>query len=205
MYRPAARIDPKELRPSRRWFIPAGVIATLSLVIGFAGVVWFSLGIIETTKIDQRFRPGQTVTVTIESGKRTAIYVPEDARLASGPRCTVLDRSGRHLPIREPGSTTTMSTGDETWLEIFIVGAPVEPGPHQMTCESATTVDFATGGHLEVGETFGRLGLVAIVPVVGIATAVIMAVVVGVKRGRHRKRLIAERYGPPPPGPYGLG
>lgn len=201
MYQSPPQIDPRELRPGRGWFVAAGAIALIFILIGAGGLVWGLVTAVGEVKMGQRFGMGETVTVRMLPDPATAIFARAGASgLRPDADCTVTSAAGRPVPVAPPSGTFTATINGVTWHEIYVVKV-TEPGDYRVTCQSTESQGFATGKAPELGRFLGGLagGIAAlfVLSFVGMAIGAIIAIVTGVKRGNHRKRLLAERYGSP--------
>jgi hypothetical protein len=183
----------------------AGVIALVFILLGIGGFAWGLVNAIRDIRIDERFGSGEAVTVRMVPQTRTGIYAREAVSGATpDAECAVTSPSGRNIPVTTPGGRFTMTVNGVTWYEIYVINT-TEAGDHQVRCVSngtsaLGTAAFATGKHPDAGFFGGLVGGIAslfVLPLIGLITAGVIATVTGVKRGDHRKRLIAERYGRP--------
>lgn len=197
MYPPPPRIDPRELRPGRHWFVVAGVIAFVLIALGIGGFAWGLVSSIRNLAVDRPFQPNETVTVQMTPESPMGIYVALGAAgIPTDAQCTVTSPSGQNVPITTPSGTFTVTTGGRTWQEIHVVEA-TEAGAHRVTCQGETG-EYATGRHPDAAAFGGLIGGIAsliLLPLLGMVIGGTIAIVTGVKRSGHRKRLLAERYG----------
>ncbi|GAA2098589.1 hypothetical protein GCM10009780_46940 [Actinomadura alba] len=175
----------------------AGLIAFVLIALGVGGFVWGLITSISNLDIDRPFQPDETVTVQMTPESPVGIYVALSAvGVPVNAQCTVTSPSGQDVPVTSPSGTFTVTTGGRTWEEIHVVEA-TEAGAHRLTCQGENG-EYATGRHPDVAAFGGLIGGVAsliLLPLIGVVTGTIIAIVTGVKRGGHRKRLLAERYG----------
>ncbi len=199
---PPPRIHPSELRPRRGWYVVAAVLAGLMIIAGGLG---FALGILHavtSVKIGTRFTAGQHVTVTLNSDRRHAIYarVP-DGYTPAYPQatCQAAGPGTGFLPLRRPtGGSGHITINGVTWQEVYVFDAPTA-GRYGVTCQSQEVADFSVGDAWQTSRVIGGVvgGLVALLLVpAGIVIGGFIAILVGVRRGRHRRRLLAERCPP---------
>jgi hypothetical protein len=202
MYQPPPRIDPRDLKPGRGWFVVAGVIALVFILVGIGGFAWGLVTALGEVKLGKRFGAGEAVTVRMLPNPATGIFARQEP---TGGRtdadCTVTSASGQTVPLSAPNATFTSTINGVTWQEIYVVDVTAA-GDYRVTCASAETPEFATGKDPELGTFFGGLagglGALFVLPFIGMVIAAIIAIVTGVRRGNHRRRLLAERYGYPP-------
>lgn len=199
MYPPPS-VHPSELRPGRGGYVFAVVFAVVLTALGVGGFAFGVFSAVKSIDVGQRFNAGETVTAQLQPSPRGAIY----ARVVTSgyqpqAQCTVTGPAGGKVTLAPPGGRFSTTSGGFTWSEIFVIEA-TESGTHHVVCESSETTAFTVGKHADVGKLFGGIfgGLASlmILPFAGIVTGVIIAVVVGVKRGNHRRRLLAERFPP---------
>lgn len=198
---PPPNIPAKDLRPRRIWYVVAGL---LGLVLAGAGVAFIvvtvkdTVGLIDTA---HSFSSGDSRTFGFVQGKTKAIYVSQ-----SGPGhvdCRIPDmRSGS---MTQPRSTFRITAGSRTWDRVFEV-KPDSTGDYTLTCTSELPAEFALGDKPKVGATIGGIAAAIGCFLAAVAATVAIAVVTGVRRGRHRRRLAAvwapaPQWGPPPSGP----
>jgi len=216
---PTPAIDPSELRPGKRGYWIAGIIAGLGILIGVAGgfgLIAYGASMAEPdTKIMLSGTGSATGSVRLTADQKWAVFSTTDS--SWDIQCTA--RSGSTAAsVTDPDSEANFTSGGTTWYQVAQVTAPAD-GTYAFTCgpapdaigNDAGSARYFVGEASTLGQLFGTLfaafGVLFGVPFIAIVAAVIIGVVTGVKRGNHRKRLMAERYGPPPgpPGPPSYG
>jgi len=199
-------IDLREIRPSRAWLVGASLLAVVLVLAGVASLVLGIVSAVRQLDIDQRFAAGQTIAVRMAPDAKTGIYarVPsawdvngdEESVPAPAADCTLTSPTGQALPLRTPSGTFITTVDDGVWYEVYVAAVPVA-GDYRVTCTSDETARFAVGKHPEWGTFAGSLiaGIVAFIalPILGVATVVTTAIIVGRKRRDHRSRLVAEQ------------
>ena len=206
-------IDPSELRPARRWYWIAGIIAAAGIVIGVAGgVVLFVYG--TTSMIPDRLT-GLSGTgtasgnVRLTAGQDWAVFATSDASWEV--TCTVQGSSGNGT-VTDPDETANFTSDGGTWWEVARIRVTAD-GTYRVGCapkQDGTSMEAQSARYM-VGEApslgaffgglFGGFAVLFGVPFIAVVIAAVICMVTGVRRGGHRKRLLAERYGPPRP-PY---
>lgn len=185
----ARPVDPKAVRP-RLWWIAVGwLVAVVCVAVG-VGV--FATGIVSTvanvapTKV---FAAGEQVTVTVDPAESPALYVTRgqlvhyECQISGGAKLA-------NTPINQ-----TVELNGRSWEEILVINAPSK-GQYQITCttqEKNPDTRFGVGREL-TGAARGLVGSAVafiVIPLVGILAAIVVTIVVLVRRGSHRKRLAA--------------
>lgn len=191
------RIEPGELRPKRLWYVVAGAVGVVLIGLGVLSLVRTLTGAIDSIDKDGRFRSGESLTLNLESGQERAVSVDQlngstfryDCR-ATGPDDPTLER---------PEGSFKVTAGGHTWQRVLVLKAH-GTGEHTVTCQAGTDTEFAVGEKPERSGFVGGLLLTIGLPVVGLISCTLIAVLTAVRRGRHRRRLLAERFTPPPYG-----
>ena len=208
-------IDPRALRPKRGWYVLAGIIAGLSLL---AAPVLLILGIgaigsIEDTlpTMSAEFDADAPATVELTAAKRWAIYVetsvvdpspdpsPEPSSPPPDTRCTVDPLAGGTVSLDAVSHTVTVTASGRGWRQLYSFTVS-QAGTYRVSCEPADPA--AAAGTYAVGEDtnlagffgrfFGGIGSIVaavLVPCTGLFLAGLIALVVGLRRYLHRKRL----------------
>lgn len=206
-------IDPSELRPARRWYWIAGIIAVVGIVIGVGGgVTLFVYGTASMTPDNLTGLSGSGTasgSVRLTAGQDWAVFATSDA--SWDVTCSARGTSG-NATVSDPGETVNFTSHGGQWWEVARIRAPAD-GTYQVSCSPkpdavSTGVDatrYMVGEAPSIGVFFGSLfgGFAVLfgVPFIACVTGGVIAIVTGVRRGGHRKQLLAERYGPPYP-PY---
>jgi len=181
-------MDPRQLRPRRRWYGIAVGIAVLFTAIGIGG---FVVGIVSATgsipDFDSTYPGNQDSQVTLESGRSYGIYVPEN----SPQTCNVDDR----VTTASPNATFTFTRDGQQWVHLSNLTVDAA-GTYTVNCDAPT---YAVGPAPELGQFAGGIGggLAALMglPCLGITIGGIIALVTGLRRSSHKKRLQATPYG----------
>lgn len=200
---PPPPIDAGQLRPRRRWFVVAGVIAAICVGIGIASFVLTLTSAVDSVDDGRAFESGQSVTLRIGPDDDAAIYVrsPFVARahckVVSGP-------SGSAPRVTTPDGTFTVSKGSAEWERVFVLKTDTD-ADYRVTCDDPRGVlTFAPGDDADFASFVGGIVVTVVVPALGLLAASGIAIIVGVRRGRHRRWLEAQAYygyrGPPHPG-----
>ncbi|GAA2030601.1 hypothetical protein [Polymorphospora rubra] len=216
---PSPTVSSAELRPRRIWFLVAALIALVGVV---AGVVLFLLGLNSAaggvedvsaefeTSTEQVFQTGDTVQVALTPDQSKIVWV-DTAVIGSTPTCEV--SGSADLGTSTTNWTVTNATGE--WRSLYELSA-ASAGTYELTCTGGTgPTALAVGPPPAFGEMFGSfgalfggIGALTVLPCLGFVVGGVIALVVGLRRGAHRKRLVAERtagygygyapgYGPP--------
>lgn len=190
----AQPIDPRRLRPRRRWYGVAILVAVLSIALGVGGM---TVGYLSAENLSPDFRtyPGDKMSlIPMESGRRYALYVP-----ANGPRICIVGTEKVAMPADE-GFTFTRD--GQKWAHVGNVQA-VASASYSVKCE-APSYGFGDLPEYDQYRLRGGPGLAALLglPCLGMTLCFAIALVTGLRRGRHKMRLQTARTATQPsPGP----
>ncbi|SHN44122.1 hypothetical protein [Cryptosporangium aurantiacum] len=184
----AQPIDSSTLRPRRRWYGVAVFIAVLFTAIGIGG---FVVGIVTATKsipdFEQTFTGNQVNQVQLDAGRSYAFYVPEGA----GGWNTQFDE---RIQVKNPGATFSFTRDGQQWTHLRTLTVDTS-GTYTIDSDATT---FAIGEEPEIGQFAGGLGggIAALVglPCFGIVVGGIIALVTGLRRSSHKRRLMTNPY-----------
>lgn len=198
---PPPNIPAKDLRPRRIWYL---VAALLGLVLAGAGVALIVVTVKNTmNSIDtsRAFSSGESQTFRLVEGETKAIYVSQSGTGRVDCRIPEL-RSGT---LTQPDGSFRITINSRTWDRVFEV-KPGSSGDYTLSCTSELPAQFALGDRPQVGSTISGIAAGVGCFLAALATAVTITVVTAVRRGRHRRRLVAlsapaPQWGPPPSGP----
>ncbi|MER7499650.1 hypothetical protein AB0L05_12070 [Nonomuraea pusilla] len=181
--------DPKAVRPRLWWIAAAWGVALVCVIVGVAlfanGVVGGVSGVAPT----KTFAAGENVKVTLDPAERPAVYLSSDTPVHY--ECRISGGPGQ-AKLATPGTNQTLNDGSATWELILLVNAP-KKGEYDLTCavQEQADVRFGVGRDLlsAAGGIVGGVAALFLVPGFGVLLAIIMTVVVLVRRNGHRKRL----------------
>lgn len=194
-----ARVDAGELRPKRLWYgVGAGVIV-LGVVVG---VVAFLLMMIRTLGLPDFAAEvqgsGQAVFTVGAEDPRFELYTsPADADASA---CSLLPPDGGELGFGPPGNSHDINVNGESWS---LVGAltPGQAGEYTLVCEGDAQTVYAVAEGNSGAELFGGIASALTtfvgVPFAGVVVGLSILIVTGVRRQRHKTRLLAARAGYP--------
>jgi hypothetical protein len=197
------------ITPSGWWFAVAGLAALVGLVVGVVVIVRGVTRYADRVEDFERAAMPTTLEVEISEPGGYSIYHESDGFLSEGvrePEVEVTDPSGGDVVLRTYDSEVTYDVSGYHGIGVYTFRAD-EAG----TYEVDASMPFATGSDdvIAVGPGVGEDLAVAIVAGialigVGIVGGIVIAVVVGVMRGRSRRAQMPApvvAYGPP--GPWG--
>ncbi|MGH3645758.1 MAG: hypothetical protein ACRDTM_01045 [Micromonosporaceae bacterium] len=209
-YQPAAPppIDPAALRPKRTWYWIAALIVVLGVCGGF-GIGLFGLSSIAggLPTMKHEFDAGEATTVELTGDQQWAIYVDNPRASSegqgSGPRpdvqCTGSSADGGTITLSEPGGSFHFTKDNKTWQLLYDVRVDKD-GSYQIECSSQdaelTDPQLAVGPAVNVGgfvgKTFGTVGALLGLPCLALIVGGVIALVTGLRRSAHKKRLQAQ-------------
>ncbi|MFC4564941.1 hypothetical protein ACFO4E_24035 [Nocardiopsis mangrovi] len=206
-----AQPDPAEVRPRRHWYWTGGAIALVGLVGGLTLLATGIYSAATATETVAEFPAGRTTAFhadrantdsdewTLHADREVSFSDIERSCTASGPEGAVA--------FRDPGySSSTTVNGDTT-----VLGAVIDitaSGEYTIMCgpEAAGAYSVGYGPH-GLGVAFGFAGAVGgfvLLAVLGPLIGLTVIVTTAVRRGGHRRTLMAERHaaGPWPAAPW---
>lgn len=197
----APRIEARQLRPARKWYVVAGVVALLGIVVGGAvGAAGMTSVLRNLPDIVAEFDSDAPTDVTLTGRRDWTIYAAGGAGQtigASFATCTVTGAAdGRAVAVRSVSYEFTFNRGDRSWVAVGDFAVPAD-GTYRVGCvgESGRPVHYAVGERPELrGFVTGVVGSLAAViglPCLGLFTGGVIGLVVAVRRNSHRARLQA--------------
>lgn len=205
-------IDPAELRPRRLWYWAGSVLLVLGVAGGITGFVLGIFSAVRAPDFTAEFTDGEAVTFEAErpngDGRTWLVYTDsgltssdiEDHCRVEGPGGAVGDSAPYSHEFSKNGTGWSLAAS----LEV------TEPGEYTISCTAGTDARYAVaygddGSDLVVG-IVGALASFFLAPLLGLLIGGGILLATGVRRGRHKRRLQAERmrpWGPrgPPAGP----
>ncbi|MFF1711117.1 serine/arginine repetitive matrix protein 2 [Streptomyces sp. NPDC058268] len=190
---PPPRIDSGQLRPRRRWFVVAGVMAAVCVGIGIVSFVLTLSSTVDSVDDDRTFPSGQSVTLRFGPDDHAAIYVrsPSVARA----HCKVVSGPAGSAPrVTVPDSTFTVTKGSAEWERAFVLKSDTD-ADYRVKCDDPGGVlTFAPGDDADLASFVGGIVVTVVVPLLGLLAGSGIAIIVGVRRGRHRRWLEAQAY-----------
>lgn len=177
-------MDPRQIRPRRRWYGVAIGIAVLFTLIGIGG---FVAGIVTATNsvpaFDGTYTGKQESSVQLEAGRTYAVYVPETA----ATDCDVDER----VTSTSPGTTFSFTRNREQWVHVTNLSVDTT-GAYPINCSAPT---YAVGPAPELDKFASGIGggIAALMglPCLGLTIGGVIALVTGLRRSSHKKRLLA--------------
>lgn len=197
---PPPGIDKRLIRPPAWWFAVAGLIALVGVIVA---VVVFVRGMVAyTDRIDDLDRtrvPGTLSVELTETGGYSIYHEYRDAYDGYGfvdePDVTVTGPSGDPITLDRYDSTVTYTSGsyEGEGLHTFQVD---EPGTYEFVASGGEASSrIAVGRGIGVGLVTTIVASLAI-GLVAVVGATVLAIVVGVRRGRSRRaQLPSPSYG----------
>lgn len=182
-YRP---VDSAELRPKRVWFVVGAVIALAGIV---AGGVMLAYGILGIAKpMTRTFAEGETVNLRLDQD--TAIYLATEQNRYRA-NCEATAANGEPAAMRRPEYSFTRHADGQEWHLIRTI--PVStPADYEVTC-TQTPGPYAISDQPDMRRFVIGVVSVFVLSGLGLLIGTPIAIVVGVKRSNHRRRLTEER------------
>ncbi|MFJ6782713.1 hypothetical protein [Streptomyces yangpuensis] len=189
---PPPRIPANELRPGRHWYVTAGAIAVVLIMMGVViGALRFD-DAIDSVDTGHSFANGDIVTLRLEPGSERTIWIrDEEFGPSADPKCSI---TGPGDPVLTDPGVDVFLTRDETWNPLHTIDVR-RAGEYEVTCSSQARSKYAIGDSAGLFAFAGRLVLAVALAVLGIISCVVIVLVTAFRRSRHRKELLAERRG----------
>jgi hypothetical protein len=180
---PAATVNAADLRPRRLWF----VVAAMILVAGIATCVVLLANLGGTGEPTRTFAANETATVRLTRDSRPGFYVTDTD--APG-RCFARDATGRQIWAKPNSGTESVTINDTQWYVLSHLDLPAD-GTYQVGCTGANADARYGVGTLPEAVTMIATFSIAILVLLAAGAAAIAITVVAVRRGSHRRRLVA--------------
>jgi hypothetical protein len=189
------------------WIVLAWLLFAVSVVVG---VVVFVTGVTSAASgvaPSPTFESGGAVSVQLEAGDKPAIWVSTNGQ--TNVKCQARSENGAGVQLSRAAGQQTLTIDGRKWELVFNIGVPAA-GTYQVSCtaDDPSGVRFGVGKDLlsSAGSIVSGVVVLVVVPLVGFLIALIVTIVVLVRRSRARKRMAAASgpgwspYGPPPGG-----
>ncbi|WP_017603709.1 hypothetical protein [Nocardiopsis alkaliphila] len=191
------RVDGKELRPGRVWFFVGALVLVLGIIGGILGFVISLASSVGLPELEHRVRAGESITFEVTGTETVNLGLYANGNAIVGD-CTLSTPDGRTEGFDYPGYSHTGALNGESWRLVGVHDA-AQPGEHTMDCQyTGMDTTYALGDVGNGEEDFVRGALTGVafmvgLPLIGAIVGITVMVVTGVRRGRHRRQLIAER------------
>jgi hypothetical protein len=189
---PPPQVDASRLRPPLWWI---AVAWTVAVVCAAVGVALFAGGVTSTVAglgPSRTFAAGETVTVSVDPADGPAIYLTSPQLVHF--QCTSPGGPAK-ATLTAPTGKETVTTDGKVWELIAHIHAPTA-GEYRFACtveeQSGVTFGIGSGVGAAASGLLGSVAILIILPTVGFLLAVIVTVLVLVRRSSHRKRLLAS-------------
>ncbi|MFI6885544.1 hypothetical protein [Streptosporangium canum] len=190
-----------KVKPGIGWIVGAWLVFVLSVIVGIAGFAGGIFSAITDAAPTSSFQPGQTVTVKLDPADKPAIYV--SAATGTKFECQIQGDPGA-VRLQQPSLDQTVTSDGVIWELALRVGVD-KAGDYPLTCTTAegASAKFGVGKEIAADSVVGGAVALFAVPGLGLLLAVIVTIVVLVKRSGARKRQAAAAGQWGQPGPYG--
>lgn len=183
------------------WILFAWLGFAAAIVILILGTTASVSAIGEEAAPPRTFAGGETVSIALRPEDKPVLYAS-----TSGPvrfRCEATTASGGRVALTRPGYNVTFTADGRIWEYIFDIGVTA-PGDYRITCQAPESSDIVFGvgkqfGGEQIAQTAGHILLYIGLVFVAFVAAVVVTVLVLVRRSRARRRL-AGGWAPPAPG-----
>lgn len=185
----------------------AGAIAVICLAVGIVSFVLTLTSTVDSVDDGEAFASGRSVTLRIAPDDDAAIYVRSP--FVARAHCEVVSAPAGSAPrVTTPESTFVVTKGSVEWQRAFVLKTDTD-ADYRVRCDDPRGVlTFAPGDDADFASFVGGIVVTVVVPLLGLLAGSGIAIIVGVRRGRHRRWLEAQAYyghRGVPPGPDSTG
>ncbi|GAT66779.1 hypothetical protein HS048_12925 [Planomonospora sp. ID91781] len=187
--------------PSIGWIVGAWLLAVVSVIAGIAVFAGGVLSFAEDAAPPASYGPGEVFTVRLDPAESPALYV--SAAQGTKFQCGFQEGTQGRLENSLVQTTVTGSDGIP-WELAFRIGVD-QAGEYKLGCsvEEGGQARFGVGRELAAGALVGGTVALFLIPGFGVLLAIVVTIVVLVKRSRARKLNAAVPVGGwGPGGPY---
>lgn len=190
-----------KVKPGIGWIVGAWLVFVLSVIVGVAGFAGGIFSAVTDAAPTSSFGPGENVTVTLNPADRPAIYVSADK--GTKFECQIQGAPGT-VRLQQPGTQQTVTNDGVLWELALRVGVD-KAGDYQLTCTASegSAATFGVGKEIAADSVVGGAIALIAVPGTGFLLAVLVTIIVLVKRSGARKRQAAAAGPWGQQGPYG--
>lgn len=194
-------LDPGEIRPRRRWYVIAALVAVVSAVVGGTVLVtgfWKAFPEVKAQSLD-----GSRAVAPLTADRTWGLWIATNRPVPVEVGCTVTDAGGAPVAIHRPSGETTFSRDGDEWAALYVFDVPRD-GTYEFVCDdrdASTRYMYAVARYLDLDSVSGPVTVFALLLLGGFAAGGGMAIAVTVRRGRHRRSLLAWRAQTQPPYP----
>ncbi|MBX6386349.1 MAG: hypothetical protein IRZ07_25810 [Microbispora sp.] len=177
----------RPVRPRLLWIFLSWVLFLVLLVAGIGGFADGLFSALGTVAPRTTFSSGQSVDVALDPADKPALYAASDG--PASVSCRLGDGTDPGVRLTRPAVSQTITLNGTSWELVFEIGVP-RAGIYRISCEG-DGVTFGVGRQLSGGAgtlVGGTLALIAL-PTVGFLAAVIVTIVVLVRRSAARRRM----------------
>ncbi|MDT0327121.1 hypothetical protein [Nocardiopsis lambiniae] len=194
---PPPRVSPSELRPGRFGYWAGGVVMVLGGVAGVVAFVVFLLQAVTLPDFAAQLPGDGEVVFSHTPGEEAADIALYSTSPANGPyECELFTPGGEPTAFTDP----EFHQEDSEWTLVG-VASPQEAGEYTLVCEDHPDHAYAVAPVPEdfgvIEDVVGALASLFLLPLAGLVVGLVLIVSTAVRRGLHKKRLLAERAGYP--------
>ncbi|GAA3132143.1 hypothetical protein GCM10010466_23490 [Planomonospora alba] len=180
---------PPKVKPGIGWIVGAWLLAFVSIGIGVLVAGGAIFGGVTDAAPTSSFGSGEFVKVALDKDGKHAVYVNAE----QGTRFECGFQQGTpEGTLTAPVGRTTVTDGDTVWEQAFLLEVD-QTGEYTVGCavQGEGQARFGVGKELAAGSIVGGVAAFFLIPAFGFLLAIIVTVVVLVKRSRARRRIAA--------------
>ena len=190
-------VDPKELRPRRRWYA-IGVATLLALVVsGAIGFFTTLLPVLGQPEFDAEVHGAGEADFALAAPEKDlhqlSLYVSPSG---GAPQACVLRTPEGEREFSAPRATHEGHTNNGSWEMVGRIKG-LEAGEYTLSCEGDEETTYSVTQQDLLDDLlfgfFGALGFAVLLPGLGVFVGATILIVTAVRRNSHKRRLLAER------------
>jgi len=190
-------VDPKELRPRRRWYA-IGVATLLALVVsGAIGFFTTLLPVLGQPEFDAEVHGAGEADFALAATEKDlhqlSLYVSPSG---GAPQACVLRTPEGEREFSAPRATHEGHTNNGSWEMVGRIKG-LEAGEYTLSCEGDEETTYSVTQQDLLDDLlfgfFGALGFAVLLPGLGVFVGATILIVTAVRRNSHKRRLLAER------------
>lgn len=183
-----------EIRPRLVWIFLSWLVFVASIAVFVFGTASSVESIGSDVAPATTFRSGEAETLTLDPAVKPVLYASATSQVNF--QCEAQDASGGPVALTKPGFNASFTHDGRLWEYVFDIGV-TSPGQYTITCRAPEGADIVFGigkpfTAEQLGSTFGSILVYVGLMLVTFLVAVLVTIIVLVRRSRARRRLAGQ-------------